>query len=91
MMVLTISALRSFPEYGKLSKKDFAGLTDGARVDVDEYEKDSARDFALWKAPKPGEASWDTVDRAGASGLAHRVFGDVDGGAWSEFRPARRR
>src|SRR6202030_2133376 len=46
-----------FPEYGKLSKKDFAGMGDGARVDVDEYEKDSARDFALWKAPKPGETS----------------------------------
>ena len=49
-----------FPEYGKLSKKDFTGITDGARIDVDEYEKDSARDFALWKAPKPGEHHWDT-------------------------------
>ena len=49
-----------FPAYGKLSKKDFAGMEDGARVDVDEYEKDNARDFALWKAPKPGEASWET-------------------------------
>ncbi|MGB7134562.1 MAG: cysteine--tRNA ligase [Acidobacteriaceae bacterium] len=49
-----------FPEYGKLSKKDFAGITDGARVDVDEYEKDAARDFALWKAPKPGEHQWHT-------------------------------
>ena len=49
--------IAKFPEYGKLSKKDFAGMTDGARVDVDEYEKDNARDFALWKAPKPGEAS----------------------------------
>jgi cysteinyl-tRNA synthetase len=49
-----------FPEYGKLSKKDFSGITDGARVDVDEYEKDAARDFALWKAPKPGEHKWDT-------------------------------
>ncbi|MFP5226908.1 MAG: cysteine--tRNA ligase [Acidobacteriota bacterium] len=49
-----------FPEYGKLSKKDFTGITDGARVDVDEYEKDAARDFALWKAPKPGEHKWDT-------------------------------
>jgi len=49
-----------FPEYGKLSKKDFAGITDGARIDVDEYEKDSARDFALWKAPKPGEHQWET-------------------------------
>src|SRR5271156_5526465 len=49
-----------FPEYGKLSKKDFSGITDGARVDVDEYDKDSARDFALWKAPKPGEYRWET-------------------------------
>ena len=38
----------------------FAGMEDGARVDVDEYEKDSARDFALWKAPKPGETSWES-------------------------------
>src|SRR5579863_3450632 len=52
--------IAKFPGYGKLSKKDFAGMEDGARVDVDEYEKDSARDFALWKAPKPGEASWET-------------------------------
>jgi cysteinyl-tRNA synthetase len=57
-----------FPGYGKLSKKDFAGMEDGARVDVDEYEKDSARDFALWKAPKPGEASWDTVIGSGRPG-----------------------
>jgi cysteinyl-tRNA synthetase len=50
-----------FPGYGKLSKKDFAGMEDGARVDVDEYEKDNARDFALWKAPKkPGEAFWES-------------------------------
>jgi cysteinyl-tRNA synthetase len=52
--------IAKFPEYGKLSKKDFAGMEDGARVDVDEYEKDSARDFAVWKAPKPGEASWES-------------------------------
>ena len=36
--------ITKFPDYGKLSKKDFAGMEDGARVDVDEYEKDSARD-----------------------------------------------
>src|SRR5215475_12006048 len=48
--------IAKFPGYGKLSKKDFEGMEDGARVEVDEYEKDSARDFALWKAPKPGEA-----------------------------------
>jgi cysteinyl-tRNA synthetase len=43
-------------------------MEDGARVDVDEYEKDSARDFALWKAPKPGETSWDTPIGPGRPG-----------------------
>ncbi len=57
-----------FPEYGKLSKKDFSTILDGARVDVDEYEKDSARDFALWKAPKPGEAFWETKIGPGRPG-----------------------
>jgi cysteinyl-tRNA synthetase len=60
--------LSSFPEYGKLSKKDLSGMEDGARVDVDEYEKDSARDFALWKAAKPGETSWDTAIGVGRPG-----------------------
>jgi cysteinyl-tRNA synthetase len=60
--------IAKFPQYGKLSKKDFAGMEDGARVDVDEYEKDSARDFALWKAPKPREASWDTPIGRGRPG-----------------------
>jgi len=60
--------LSAFPEYGKLSKKDLSGMEDGARVDVDEYEKDSARDFALWKAAKPGETSWDTAIGRGRPG-----------------------
>ena len=60
--------LSSFPEYGKLSKKDFGGMEDGARVDVDEYEKADARDFALWKAPKPGEPAWDTEVGTGRPG-----------------------
>ena len=60
--------IAKFPAYGQLSKKDFAGMADGARVDVDEYEKDSARDFALWKAPKPGEASWETSIGPGRPG-----------------------
>jgi len=60
--------LKAFPEYGKLSKKDLSGMEDGARVDVDEYEKDSARDFALWKAAKPGETSWDTAIGRGRPG-----------------------
>jgi cysteinyl-tRNA synthetase len=59
-----------FPEYGKLSKKDFAGMNagGGGRMDADEYEKDDARDFALWKAPKEGEASWDTEIGRGRPG-----------------------
>src|SRR5215471_638015 len=60
--------IAKFPGYGKLSKKDFAGMEDGARVDVDEYEKDNARDFALWKAPKPGEAFWETKIGPGRPG-----------------------
>jgi cysteinyl-tRNA synthetase len=60
--------LAAFPEYGKLSKKDLSGMEDGARVDVDEYEKDSARDFALWKAAKPGETSWETAIGSGRPG-----------------------
>jgi len=60
--------IAKFPGYGKLSKKDFAGMEDGARVDVDDYDKDNARDFALWKAPKPGEAFWETTIGRGRPG-----------------------
>ena len=60
--------IAKFPSYGKLSKKDFSGIADGARVDVDEYDKDSARDFALWKAPKPGEYHWNTTLGPGRPG-----------------------
>lgn len=72
-----------FPEYGKLSRKDFEGIEDGARVDVDEYEKDAARDFALWKACKPGEQSWNTELGCGRPGwhiecsaMATKFLGD---------------
>ena len=60
--------LSAFPAYGKLSKKDLSGMADGARVDVDEYEKDSARDFAVWKAAKPGETAWDSAIGRGRPG-----------------------
>jgi cysteinyl-tRNA synthetase len=52
--------IAKFPNYGKLSKIDVSGMQSGARVDLDRYEKDDARDFALWKAPKPGEYFWET-------------------------------
>jgi cysteinyl-tRNA synthetase len=56
----TYFRIGSFPGYGKLSHNDFSGNMAGARVDVDEYEKADARDFALWKAPKEGEPAWQT-------------------------------
>ncbi|MBI4462414.1 MAG: cysteine--tRNA ligase [Acidobacteria bacterium] len=49
-----------FADYGKLSKIDLHGIRAGARVDVEEYAKTDPRDFALWKAAKPGEPSWET-------------------------------
>ena len=55
--------ISSFPEYGKLSKINFAGNIAGAseRVDTDKYEKEDARDFALWKEPaSETEPAWDT-------------------------------
>jgi cysteinyl-tRNA synthetase len=65
--------IAKFADYGKLSKKDFEGIEDGARVDVDEYEKDAARDFALWKAVKPDaggkpEPHWETALGPGRPG-----------------------
>jgi cysteinyl-tRNA synthetase len=57
-----------FPEYGKLSHADFSGIRAGARVDTDKYEKDDARDFALWKAQKPGEPGWNTAIGPGRPG-----------------------
>jgi cysteinyl-tRNA synthetase len=60
--------ITKFPEYGKLSKIDLTGIQAGARVDNDRYEKESARDFALWKAPKPGEHFWETPIGPGRPG-----------------------
>jgi cysteinyl-tRNA synthetase len=52
--------ISTFPSYGKLSGMDIASLQPGARVDVDEYAKEEARDFALWKAVGESEAGWDS-------------------------------
>ena len=60
--------IAKFPNYGKLSKIDLTGIQAGARVDSDRYEKESARDFALWKAPKPGEHFWETTIGPGRPG-----------------------
>lgn len=52
-------AIAKFPAYGRLSKVNLEDLRPGSRGDADEYEKESVHDFALWKAPKEGEPSWD--------------------------------
>lgn len=52
-------AVDTFPEYGKLSKRDIEEMIAGARVDVDERKK-NPMDFALWKQSKEGEPSWES-------------------------------
>ncbi|MBI4562354.1 MAG: cysteine--tRNA ligase [Candidatus Rokubacteria bacterium] len=56
-----------FPRYGWLSGKNLDELLAGARVEVDERKRDP-RDFALWKAAKPGEPSWPSPWGAGRPG-----------------------
>jgi cysteinyl-tRNA synthetase len=51
--------VRSFQGYGKLSHRDLDDLLAGARIEVDERKEDPL-DFALWKAAKPGEPSWES-------------------------------
>src|SRR5262245_18118077 len=61
----------SFPDYGKLSKINFAGNIAGGsqRVDTDKYEREDARDFALWKEPATEtEPAWDTSIGRGRPG-----------------------
>jgi cysteinyl-tRNA synthetase len=63
--------ISSFPEYGKLSKINFAGNIVGGseRIDTDRYEKEDARDFALWKEPgSPTEPAWETAIGRGRPG-----------------------
>ena len=52
-------AVRTFPEYGKLSNKNIDDLNPGARITEDESKKDPL-DFVLWKSAKPNEPSWDS-------------------------------
>jgi cysteinyl-tRNA synthetase len=76
--------IAKFPDYGKLSHIDLAGIQTGVRVDLDQYEKENARDFALWKAPKPGEHFWETRLGPGRPGwhiecsaMAMKYLGDT--------------
>jgi cysteinyl-tRNA synthetase len=52
--------IAGLPQYGCLAHLDREGMQAGASVDADEYERDSATDFVLWKAAKPGEPYWES-------------------------------
>ena len=52
-------AVRTFPEYGKLSNKNIDDLNPGARIAEDDSKKDPL-DFVLWKSAKEGEPSWNS-------------------------------
>lgn len=78
--------IASFPDYGQLARIDLSGIQDGARIDNDEYDKESPRDFVLWKASAPGEAevgaSWPSPWGPGRPGwhlecsvMAHDLLG----------------
>jgi cysteinyl-tRNA synthetase len=76
--------ISTLPDYGKLARLDHDGMQAGARVDVDEYSKDDARDFVLWKASKDGEPSWDVGTGRGRPGwhiecsaMALRLLGEA--------------
>jgi cysteinyl-tRNA synthetase len=75
--------ISTFPQYGRLARLDHEGLKAGARVDSDNYDKESARDFVLWKGARPGEPQWDIVDPPGRPGwhlecsaMARRLLGE---------------
>ena len=83
--------VRSFPATASCPTANLDDLLAGARIEVDE-RKDDPLDFALWKAAKPGEPSWESPWGPRAARLAHRVLGDeLDLPRWAGRHPRRRR
>ena len=84
-------AVRSFPEYGKLSRRNLDELRAGERVAVEAAKRDPL-DFVLWKAAKPGEPRWASMFGDGRPGwhiecsaMSCRELGfpfDIHGGGW---------
>ena len=79
----TYFKISTLPQYGRLARLDHDGLKAGARVDADNYDKDNARDFVLWKAARVDEPSWDLgfgLGRPGwhleCSAMALRLLGE---------------
>ncbi len=64
----TYFRVSTLPAYGKLSRVEIDATSAFSRVESDEYEKESARDFVLWKAKKEGEPSWQTPFGEGRPG-----------------------
>ena len=60
--------ISSFPTYGRLARLQPEQLRSAERTDSDAYTKEDVRDFVLWKAPKPGEPSWETSVGRGRPG-----------------------
>jgi cysteinyl-tRNA synthetase len=74
--------ISTLPEYGKLSRIDVEGMQSGARVDSDDYSKENARDFVLWKGPKKNEPFWDSWHLE-CSAMSMKLLGesfDIHGG-----------
>jgi cysteinyl-tRNA synthetase len=76
--------IASMPDYGKLARLHHEGMQAGARVNSDEYGKEEARDFVLWKATRPGEPTWDVGVGPGRPGwhiecsaMALRLLGEA--------------
>lgn len=76
-------AVRSFSDYGKLSRRDIDDMRTGTRVEPGEKKRD-VLDFALWKPAKPGEQSWPSRWGAGRPGwhiecsaMVKAIFGDT--------------
>ena len=84
-------SVRSFPEYGKLSRKHLDDLRAGERVAVATAKRDPL-DFVLWKAAKPDEPKWPSIFGDGRPGwhiecsaMCREVLGeqiDIHGGGW---------
>ena len=81
-------AIGKFPGYGRLSRLDTREIKSGARVAQDDYAKENAQDFALWKAAKPEDeasgAAWDSPWGRGRPGwhlecsaMAMEILGDT--------------
>jgi cysteinyl-tRNA synthetase len=75
--------IETLPTYGRLARLDRQSLHAGVSVDLDEYSKDDARDFVLWKGAKPGEPTWECAGLHGRPGwhlecsaMALRLLGE---------------